>query len=306
MRQLVRLTPMLALAACVARSAPPAADEHAGMDHGATATAASGAMTPAAMQQTGGMPPGNAEAPARLAASPRHGEWAMIPANGVGGADSIRAWVVFPERRDKAPVVVVIHEIFGLTPWVRGVADQLAADGFIAIAPDLLSGKRPPGYLDDKPDTARAIISTLRPADVQAHLTMVAHYGMALPAAQQKYGVVGYCWGGSAVWNHAIHAGTRLAAGVVYYGTSPAAARIADSVRAPILGLYGGNDARVNATIPHADSVMKAVGRPFAYQVFEGAGHGFLRQQDGQNGANLAAAQAAWPRTIAFFRQHLR
>lgn len=276
------------------------------MDHGATATASAGAMTPAAMQQTNGMPAGNAEAPARIAASPRHGEWAMIAANGVGGTDSIRAWVVYPERRDKAPVIIVIHEIFGLTPWVRNVADQLAADGFIAIAPDLLSGKRPAGFLDDKPDSARAIISTLRPADVQAHLTLVANYGMALPAAQQKYGVVGYCWGGSAVWNHAIHAGSRLGAGVVYYGSTPDAQRIADSLRAPILGLYGGNDARVNATIPRADSVMKQVGRSFTHQVFEGAGHGFLRQQDGQNGANLAAAQAAWPRTVAFFRQHLR
>jgi carboxymethylenebutenolidase len=294
------------LAGCAGRGAQPA-DEHAGMDHG-TASAAGGstAAQGAVQVATRGLPPGNAEAPARIGASPRHGEWAMIAANGVGGADSVRAWVVYPERRDKAPVVLVIHEIFGLTPWIRSVADQLAADGFIAVAPDLLSGKRPAGYLDDKPDTARAIISTLRPADVQAHLDLVARWGMALPAAQQRYGIVGFCWGGSAVWNHAVHAGARLGAGVVYYGTSPTADVIAASVKTPILGLYGSNDARVNATIPRADSAMRQVGRPFPHQVYEGAGHGFLRQQDGQDGANLAATRDAWPRTIAFLRERLR
>ena len=230
----------------------------------------------------------------------------MIPTNGTGGTDTLRAWVVYPERRDKAPVVIVVHEIFGLSPWVRGVADQLAADGFIAIAPDLLSGKRPAGYLDDKPDTARTLISTLRPADVQSNLDLVARYGMALPAAQQVYGIVGYCWGGSAVWNHAVHAGGRLAAGVSYYGTTPERQLIVDSVKAPILGLYGGNDARVNSTIPRADSAMKQIGGSYSYQVYEGAGHGFLRQQDGQAGANMAATRDAWPRTIAFFRQHLK
>ena len=289
-----------ALSGCASRPSTTT-DDHAGVDHGAaSATSATSA------QQVSGIPADNAGAPARLAASPRHGEWVMIPTNGTGGTDSLRAWVVYPERRDKAPVVLVVHEIFGLTPWVRGVADQLAADGFIAIAPDLLSGKRPTGYLDDKPDTARAIIQTLRPADVQSNLDLVARYGMALPAAQQKYGIVGYCWGGSAVWNHAVHAGSRLGAGVVYYGGSPDAQRIVDSVKAPILGLYGSNDARVNATIPRADSAMKQIGRPFTIQVYEGAGHGFLRQQDGQAGANMTATRAAWPRTIAFFREKLR
>jgi carboxymethylenebutenolidase len=264
--------------------------------------------TPATVQQQSGtMPAGNADAPARLAASPRHGEWAMIPANGIGGADSIRAWIAYPERRDKAPVVIVVHEIFGLTPWVRNVADQLAADGFIAIAPDLLSGKRPVGYLDAQPqDSAVAVIRTLRPADVQQHLDLVARYGMALPAARPVYGIVGYCWGGSAVWNHAVHAGSRLAAGVSYYGGTPDRQRIVDSVKTPILGLYGGNDARVNSTIPRADSAMKEIRVPYTYQIYEGAGHGFLRQQDGQDGANLAASRDAWPRTIAFFRERLR
>ena len=91
---------------------------------------------------------------------------------------------------------------------------------------------------------------------------------------------------------------------MVYYGPSPEPAALA-SVRAPVLGLYGGNDARVNSTVPAVDSAMKAMKKTFEPHFFEGAGHGFLRQQDGQNGANLKATQQAWPLTVAFFRKHL-
>lgn len=249
------------------------------------------------------IPAGAADAEARLAASPRHGEWAMVSVD--GGTDSVRAWVVYPERRGRAPVVIVVHEIFGLTNWVRGVADQLAADGFIAIAPDFLTGRNVPMGPNGEPvrDSATASIRGVDPGQVQRRIDAVARYGMALPAAAQRYGIVGYCWGGSVSFSHAVHSPT-LGAAVVYYGTSPASERLG-SVRAPVLGLYGENDARVNATVPPADSAMRALGKSFQHETYPGAGHGFLRQQDGQNGANLAAAQAAWPRTIAFFRQHL-
>ena len=279
----------------------PAPDEHAGYVMAQSA----GNMASASAQSTG-LPPDNEGAPARLGASPRHGEYVMIPTGGVGGTDSLRAWVVYPERRDRAPVVMVVHEIFGLSPWVRGVADQLAADGFIAVAPDLLTGKRPAGWLESQPqDSTVALIRTLRPADVAAHLDAVGTWSRALPAASGSLGIVGYCWGGSTVWNYASHAGDRLQAGVVYYGGSPNADAFA-TVRAPILGLYGGDDARVNATIPRADSAMKALGRSFTYQVYPGAGHGFLRQQSGREGANLAATRDAWPRTVAFFRTNMK
>lgn len=249
------------------------------------------------------IPAGAADAEARLAASPRHGEWAMVSVD--GGADSVRAWVVYPERSGRAPVVIVVHEIFGLTHWVRGVADQLAADGFIAIAPDFLTGRGVPMGPNGEPvrDSATASIRGVDPGQVQRRIDAVARYGMALPAAAPKYGIVGYCWGGAVSFNHAVHSPT-LGASVVYYGTSPASERLG-SVRAPVLGLYGENDARVNATVPPADAAMRALGKTFQHETYPGAGHGFLRQQDGQNGANLAAAQAAWPRTIAFFRQHL-
>ena len=223
-----------------------------------------------------------------------------------GPSDSVRAWVVYPERSAKAPVVVVVHEIFGLSSWVRGVADQLAADGFIAIAPDLLTGKVAPAPGADTvaSQTATAAIRSLRSDDVQRQIAAVGQYGMSLPAAEKRYGVVGFCWGGTAAFNSAVMSPAGQGAAVVYYGTSPATPSLA-SVKIPILGLYGGEDARVGATVPPADSAMKALGKRFEHHTFAGAGHGFLRQQEGQGGANFMAAQQAWPLTIAFFRSTL-
>ena len=246
------------------------------------------------------LPAGAADAEARIKASPRHAEWATIKTS---ATDSVVAWVVYPERRDKAPVVVVIHEIFGLSTWVRGVADQLAADGFIAIAPDLVTMKRTGNLTSEWPrDSATAAIRLLKPEDVQRDLDAVASYGMKLPAATPKYGVVGYCWGGSASFAHAVHA-PGLGAAVVYYGGAPASDRL-KSVRAPVLGLYGGDDARVNATIAPADSAMKALGKAYEFAIYDGAGHGFLRAQSDRE-ANMMATKQAWPRTIAFFRKNL-
>jgi carboxymethylenebutenolidase len=212
--------------------------------------------------------------------------------------------VVYPERATKAPVVLVVHDIFGMSSWARSIADQLAADGFIAIAPDLLTSK----HLPDVPDSAlaplaSAAIRTLDPGQIQLQLDAVARYGMSLPAATQKYGIVGFCWGGGISFAHAVHA-PNLGASVVYYGTSPSNSELA-SVRAPVLGLYGGNDARVDATIPPADSVMRSLGHTFEHNIYPGAGHGFLKQQTGMNGANLAATRAAWPATISWFRKYL-
>ncbi|MGQ0640256.1 MAG: dienelactone hydrolase family protein [Gemmatimonadaceae bacterium] len=247
------------------------------------------------------LPAGATDAEARIKASPRHAEWATIKTS---PTDSVVAWVVYPERRDKAPVVVVIHEIFGLSTWIRGVADQLAADGFIAIAPDLLTMKRAGNLTSEwSRDSATAAIRTLKSEDVQRDLSAVANYGMKLPAASQKYGVVGYCWGGSTSFTHAV-VSADVDAAVVYYGTSPASQTL-QSIKAPVLGLYGGNDARVNATIAPADSTMKALGKTYEHAIYEGAGHGFLRAQDGQDGANMTATKQAWPRTIQFFRKHL-
>lgn len=290
-------TSTVAFVACLAGAActttkvvPAAADTH---DHSASVSAHA--------PQSSALPPDAAGAPSRLVASPRHGEWATIL---TPTGDSIHAWVVYPERSTKAPVVLVVHEIFGLSSWVRSVADQLAADGFIAIAPDLLTMKN----LPQGPDSvlaplATAAIRTLDAGWVQQQLDAVAKYGMSLPAAQQKYGIVGFCWGGGVSFAHAVHA-PNLGAAVVYYGVSPATASLS-SVRAPVLGLYAGNDARVDATVPAADSALHALGRTYVYSTYPGAGHGFLRQQTGMDGANMNATKAAWPATVAWFRKYL-
>ncbi|MFN5153072.1 MAG: dienelactone hydrolase family protein [Gemmatimonadota bacterium] len=247
--------------------------------------------------------PGAAEAAARLQSSPRHAEWAMI-ATAQGSKDSIAAWVVYPEVRKNAPVVVVIHEIFGLTAWVRGVADQLAADGFIAIAPDLLSMERGGATTDSLAwDAARTMIRNVTPDKMNAMVAAVGRYGMALPAAAKMYGVVGYCWGGTASFNHAVFNAPGMKAAVVYYGSAPAGTEIA-KVKVPVLGLYGENDQRVNATIPMADSTMRAIKGTFVSKVYPGAGHGFLRAQD--QPANRAASLEAWPETIGWFKKYLR
>jgi carboxymethylenebutenolidase len=287
----------LALAAAACARNTPEGDVHA--EH---------AMTPAAAgtgtaQSDASLPAASTDVEQRLARSPRHGEYVMIR---TGPADSVRAWVVYPERATRAPVVVVVHEIFGLSTWIRGVADQLAADGYIAIAPDLLTGKASPAPGADTltQAVATAAIRTLDMATVQRQLAAVGRYGMSLPAAEQRYGTVGFCWGGGTSFAHAVANPTGLGAAVVYYGTSPALPSLA-SVRAPVLGLYAGDDARVNATVPPADSAMRALGKRFEPHTFAGAGHGFLRQQDGKNGANLAATRQAWPLTVAFFRTHL-
>jgi carboxymethylenebutenolidase len=245
------------------------------------------------------IPAGADDARAALDASPRHGEWTTVRL----GPDSIRAWTVYPERSDPAPVVLVIHEIYGLTHWIRAVADQLAAEGFIAVAPDLLTMRDVPWTDAGEPDR-QAAVAAIRGLDedaVHAHLRALADHAMALPAARSTYGVVGFCWGGAAAFAHA----TRypdLGAAVVYYGGSPDPEVLAN-VRAPVLGLYAGDDERVNATIPRARDALDA--RLYRVELFEGAGHGFLRQQEGRDGANLDASWWAWPFTAGFLRTHL-
>jgi carboxymethylenebutenolidase len=221
------------------------------------------------------------------------------------GGDSIRAWVVYPERSTPAPVVLVVHEIFGLSNWIRGVADQLAADGFIAIAPDLMTSHDLPTDENGDPvrDQATATIRGLVPETYHPQLVAIGEWGMALPAAADRYGIVGFCWGGSASFRHAVESASVDAA-VVYYGGSPSP-DLLSRVSAPVLGLYAGDDERVNSTVPPADSAMQQLGKPYEYHMFEGAGHGFLRAQDGRDGANMEATRRAWPLTIGFFREHL-
>jgi len=285
----------------VARARPAAAvDEHAG--HGVADMAGASGVGALAMsaEQAATLPASGATAADRLAKSPRHGEWVAVKS----GADSIMSWVVYPERSSKAPVVIVLHENTGLTTWARAVADQMAAEGFIAIAPDLLTPARTGNLTSEwSRDSAGPAIRELTPEIGNTRLDAVAKYAMALPAALPRYGIVGFCWGGGRSFLHAAHA-PSLGASVVYYGSPPAPEQMA-AIKAPVLGLYGGSDARITATVPATDSAMKRLGKSYEFHIYDGAGHGFLRAQEQSDGANLAATKDAWPRTVTFLRAKL-
>lgn len=251
------------------------------------------------------LPPSETTAKSALDSSPRHGEYVdvALPSGGV----PIRTWVVYPERKDRAGVVILIHEIFGLSDWMRGVADQLAKDGFIAVAPDLISGLGPNGggteSVGSRDDVVK-LVRALSPGDANARLDAVRAWAVKIPAANGRTGTIGFCWGGARSFAYAA-AQPGLDAAVVYYGTSPEAAELA-KINAPVLGHYGGDDARVNATIPPAEAEMKRLGKTYEPHVYAGAGHGFLRQQDGREGANRKATEESWPRTVAFLTERLR
>jgi carboxymethylenebutenolidase len=250
-------------------------------------------------------PPDEAGALDALNSSPRHGEWVDVA---LPGSDTpVRTWAVYPERADDAPVVIVIMEIFGLTDWIRAVADQFAAEGFIALAPDLLSGMGPNGggteSLGSRDDVV-AKVRELSSEEAMRRLDAVRTFAASIPSSADKVGVVGFCWGGSTSFSYSVHQ-PDLDAAVVYYGTSPSDGSAYDAIDAPVLGLYGGDDQRVNATIPTARAAMDALGKTYEVEVYEGAGHGFLRAQPDREGANLRATEQAWPRTVDFFRQHL-
>jgi len=253
---------------------------------------------------TGTIPPGEAEAKAALNKSPRHHEWVDITVPGKNAPTA--AFVAYPERKDKAPVVIVIHEVYGLTDWIRSVADNLAGAGFIAIAPDMLSGRGPGGGGTDKfagrDDVVKAV-RELSTAEVTSILDATARYGTKLPAAKNKFSVIGFCWGGSQSFQYAVTQ-PDLAAAVVYYGTSPDLDAL-KNVKTPVLGLYGEDDARVNATVGPAEAKMKELKKTYVTHTYKGAGHGFLRAQDGREGANLEASKQAWPATLENLKKYL-
>ena len=256
-------------------------------------------LSPGAAAERPSIPAGEDSAKERLNTSRRHGEFVTVDAAG----GPVRTWVVYPEVKDKAPVVIVIHEIFGLTDWIRAVADQLAADGFIAVAPDLLSGKGANGggteAFPSRDDAVQAV-SALPREQVLARLGAVRGYALGLPAANGKLASIGFCWGGMTSFAYAASEPT-LDAAVVYYGTPPSDV---SGLEAPVMGFYGGNDERVDATIEPTKAKMKALGKSYEPHVYDGAGHGFLRAQADE--ANRRASEQAWPATLAFLRAHTR
>jgi len=266
-------------------------------------------QSPAPGTRNPNLPPDDAGAKDQLSKSPRHGEWVDIKmANG----PAINSFVVYPERSTKAPVVMVIHDIFGMGDWARAVGDQLAKEGFIAIVSDFLSGKGPNGGgTSSLGDQVGQTIRTLTPDELNARLDAVMAYGKALPASNGRTATIGFCWGGSVSFGYAI-AQPGLNAAVVYYGTPPSdgpqgsfvpAAALAN-VKAGVIGFYGGADARVTGTVAATEAKMKELGKIYQPNIFEGAGHGFLKGQGGSDGANLKATAQAWPKTIGFLRMY--
>ncbi|HEV8268356.1 MAG TPA: dienelactone hydrolase family protein [Thermoanaerobaculia bacterium] len=258
-------------------------------------------VRPTAPSPDEGRPPSEKEAKAALEASPRHGE--LVDVKRAAGAP-IRTWIVYPERKDKAPVVILIHEIFGLSDWMRGVADRLAKEGFIAVAPDLLSGLGPGGGGTESAasrDDVVKLVRGLSPEETRARLDAVRDWAAKIPSANGKVATMGFCWGGAASFSYAA-ARPALSAAVVFYGVSPAAEELA-KLTVPVLGLYGGDDARVTSTIEPAKAELAKRGKTFEANVYDGAGHGFLRAQEDREGKNLEAARKAWPRAVKFLEE---
>jgi carboxymethylenebutenolidase len=304
-------------------------DDH--MSHMSVAEMSAPSTAGATSQGHPGLPPSATTAQARLEASPRHGEWIRIPWE-PGSTDSLEAYIVYPmTNRAKAPVVVVVHEIFGLQTWVRGVADQVAAEGFIAIAPDLNSRVRGgPSTTELTADSARKLISSVSIPERNRGIIASARYAMSQPSAAPKYAVIGFCWGGQTVWGHAVQGGTNgFSGGVAYYGAFPymnGAQLATDSmakIHVPVMLLSGSLDQRIGASMPAIDSTMKAQGHWYFGKNYEGASHGFARSQDDPRNpppnatpqqleaakvapvADLAAIKDAWPRTVEFLKRNL-
>lgn len=219
----------------------------------------------------------------KLAKSPRHQEWVKVK----NGTREVNSFVVYPENKNKATAVIVIHEIFGMTDWVQSLTDQLAEAGYVAIAPDLLSGMGPNGGGTSSLDRA-AIGQTIRdlsPDQITADLNAVADYIAKVPASNGKVVVAGYCWGGSQTFRFATN-NPNIKAGFVFYGSGPAAAdgtpnkEALAKIKAPIHGFYAGNDARINATLPKTSEAMAELKKTFDPVTYEGSGHGFMRAGD--------------------------
>ena len=233
----------------------------------------------------------------RLNGSSRHGEWVEIKS----GDRTIKAFVVYPERKDKAPVVLVIHEIFGLTDWVRSLCDELAENGVIAIAPDLLSGQT----FEDV-DGSRKAISALPKEQVESDLNATADYALKISAGNGSLAVCGFCWGGGWTFNYATM-NPKLKAAYSFYGTALDDPAEVAKVVCPVYGFYGENDERVDATIPKAEELMKAAGKKYEPVIYKNAGHGFMRSGDPANPSvretDRKARDDAWERWKKLLKQ---
>ena len=239
----------------------------------------------------------------RLDKSPRHAEWTETK----NGDRVVHSFVVFPEVKEKAPVVVVIHENRGLNDWARAVADRLAENGFIAIAPDLLSGMGPKGGRTSgfaTSDDAREAISKLPADQVTKDLDAVCDAALKIEAASGKISVAGFCWGGTQAFRFATHR-AKLSASFVFYGSGPDDKEAIGRITCPVYGFYGGDDARINATVTKSQELMKAAGKTYDPVTYDGAGHAFMRagEEADAKEANKKAHEQAWKRWLELLKK---
>jgi carboxymethylenebutenolidase len=238
----------------------------------------------------------------KLEKSPRHQEWIKVK----NGPREVQCFVVYPEVKDKATTIVMIHEIFGLSDWARDMADELAAEGYIVIAPDLLSGLGPNGGGSDAFANQSAVtkaVSMLPPAQVTGDLNAAVDYAKKIPAANGKIVVAGFCWGGGQSFRFAAN-NQDVKAAFVFYGTPPGTDDLS-KINCPVYGFYGGNDARVSATVPKATEQMKAAGKTYEPVIYDGAGHGFMRAGEAPdaNAANKKAREDAFKRWLELVKK---
>lgn len=249
---------------------------------------------------------------AKVDKSPRHREWVTVTHNG----RKVETFVAYPESAKNTPVILVIHEIFGMSDWVENVADEFAAAGFIAVAPDLLSGMaaKGGGTKEFPAGEAGRAIGKLPPDQITADLNAVADYGLKLPSASKKLFVAGFCYGGSQSFRFATNR-PDLAAALVFYGTAPSTGsggtftpdkEALARIKAPVFGFYGGTDNRIGATIAETSAVMKELGKTYEPVTYEGAGHGFMRagEQPDPNPSNAKAREEAWVRIKKIMNSH--
>lgn len=242
-------------------------------------------------------------AKAKVDASPRHLEWVELK----NGDRKVKAFVAYPEKKEKTTVVVLIHEIMGLTDWVQWMADQLAAEGYIVVAPDFVSGMGPNGGRTDSFENVgkvREAISGLKPEQVTGDLNAAVDYAKSLPASNGKVVVGGFCWGGTQTFRYATNR-KGLAAGLVFYGSAPTDPEVFKKIDAPIHGFYASNDARINAGLIDTEKFMKDAGKKFEPVMYEGAGHGFMRagQMPDAQLANKQARDSAFARMLKILRE---
>ncbi len=231
--------------------------------------------------------------------SPRHQEWVDVEYEG----RKVSCFVVYPEVSHKATAIIVIHENRGLNDWARSMTDQIAGEGYIAIAPDLLSGSAANGGKTSdfaNQDDARNALYALTPDQITNDLNAVFSYAIKIPAANGKVAVTGFCWGGSQTFRYATN-NAEIASALVFYGTGPSEQSEIDRIGTKVFGFYGGNDNRVNATIEQSVQMMKQAGKFYEPVIYDGAGHGFMRA--GQDPDGSAENKKARDEALNRFRE---